>query len=118
MIKKKSRLVVRKGDEYLALLLDDVVFIHKTDSLVVVTDKHEKKYLSDKTLSQLETELDPRKFFRANRQYMINIQYIRSFKAYEKVKLEVFLKITHPDHVIIISQKTAPFFRKWIADEE
>jgi len=117
MTKNKSRLIVRKGEEYITLAVKDVVFIYRSDSIVIVTDKHEKKYLCDKNLSQLEIELDSTLFFRVNRQYLVNINFIRSFKTFEKVKLQVFLSVSHTDHPLIISQKTAPSFRKWISEE-
>jgi DNA-binding LytR/AlgR family response regulator len=79
-----------------------------------VIDKCGRKYLSDKNLSDLEIELDKNKFFRANRQYIVNINYIRSFKPYEKVKLQIDLSASDINHAIIVSQETAPAFRKWV----
>jgi DNA-binding LytR/AlgR family response regulator len=117
MTKKKTRLLVRKRDENIALKIEEIVFIYRDDLLILVVDKDEKKYLCDKHLSELENELDPTIFFRANRKYLININYIRSFKTFEKVKLEIFLNFPNSDHQIIVSQKTAPEFRKWVAGE-
>ena len=82
--------------------------------MVYVIDKTGKKYLSDKNLGDLEMELDKNKFFSANRQYIVNINYIRSFKPYEKVKLQIDLATTDINHAIIVSQETAPIFRKWV----
>jgi DNA-binding LytR/AlgR family response regulator len=114
--KKKTRLIVRKRDEYIALKIDEVAFIYRDESIIVVVDKAEKKYLVDKNLTQLESDLDSLTFFRANRQYLININYIRSFKTVDKVKLQVHLKIPHAEHQIIISQKIAPTFKKWLQE--
>lgn len=116
MTKKKTRLIVRKRDENIALKVEEIAFIYRDESIIVVVDRTEKKYLVDKNLTQLEEELDSSTFFRANRQYLININYIRSFKTYDKVKLEVFLKIPHPEHQVIISQKIAPLFKKWLSE--
>jgi DNA-binding LytR/AlgR family response regulator len=115
---KRTRLLVRKGDEYVSLHIKDIAFIYRSDTVIFVIDKTERKFFCDKNLSVLEAELDERLFFRANRQYLLNINYVRGFKVFEKVKLEVFLKMAHADHQIIISQKTAPFFKKWISEEE
>ena len=49
-------------------------------------DRFSKKYIADKTLTELEEELDDRTFFRANRQYIINVNFIRGFKPYDKIK--------------------------------
>jgi DNA-binding LytR/AlgR family response regulator len=81
---------------------------------VYVLDRSGRKYLADKNLSDLEAELDTKTFFRANRQYIINVDYIKGFKPYERVKLQVDLTLPDLNHCIIISQETAPQFRKWI----
>lgn len=70
--------------------------------------------MTDRNLSELEEKLDPSIFFRASRQYIINVDYIHSFKTYERAKIWVELKVRHPEHQIIVSQDTAPYFRKWI----
>ena len=77
-------------------------------------DRLGKKYLADKNLGDLEEDLDEGMFFRANRQYIININFIRGFKTYEKVKLQVDLAIPDLNHCIIVSQENAPQFRQWI----
>ena len=42
--KKKSRLVVRRGLEHIALKVEDVVLIYTENKLVYVIDRHGKKY--------------------------------------------------------------------------
>src|SRR5215203_73600 len=84
---KKKRLLVKKGLENISLLLEDVVLFFTENKIVYVIDKTGRKYLVDKNLSDLEADLDNKTFFRVNRQYIINLHYIRSFKAYERVKL-------------------------------
>lgn len=113
---KKKRLIVRKGLENVSLLLDDVVLFFTENKIVYVIDKCGKKYLADKNLSDLEVELDQKIFFRVNRQYIVNINYIRSFKTYERVKLQVELTLSDLNYFIVVSQETAPHFRKWISE--
>lgn len=73
-----------------------------------------KKYMVDKNLSDLEEELDKETFFRVNRQYILNINYVKSYKSYDRVKLQVDLLVNAGAHNIVISQETAPLFKKWI----
>jgi DNA-binding LytR/AlgR family response regulator len=114
-MKKKIRLLVKRGIEFVPLPLEEIALFYTENKLVYVIDKHGKKYMSDRTLNELEVELDDTVFFRANRQYIINLNFVRSFKAYEKVKLQVDLLVPEIDHFIVISQSTAPDFRKWIS---
>lgn len=115
-VKKRSRLVVRRGLEYIALKVEDVALIYTENKVVFALDMNGVKYMLDKKLQDLEDELDPSVFFRANRQCIVNIGYIRSYKAYDKVKLQVDLTVSQLRQPIIISQETAPVFRKWICE--
>jgi len=113
---KKTRLLVKKGLENISLLLEDVVLFFTENKIVYVIDKSGRKYLVDKNLADLEMELDNKTFFRVNRQFIVNINFIRSFKTYERVKLQIELTVSELNYFIIVSQETAPFFRKWIAE--
>jgi two-component system, LytTR family, response regulator len=112
--RKKTRLIVKKGMENISLRLEDIVLFFTENKIVYVVDQWGKKYLVDRNLGELEEDLDGAIFFRANRQYIVNINYIKGFKPYEKVKLQVDLAIPDLNYSIIISQETAPAFRKWM----
>lgn len=111
---KKKRMIVKKGMENISLRLDDVALFYTENKIVYVLDRWGKKYLADKNLAELEDELDETSFFRANRQYIVNINFIRGFKSYEKVKLILDLTLPDVNHCIIISQEMAPQFREWM----
>lgn len=114
--RKRTRILVRKGVENITMLLSDIVLFYTENKVVYAIDKNGKKYLVDKNLTDLEKELDTNTFFRANRQYILNINFIKSFKPYERVKLWVELTLCDINHSIIISQETAPLFRKWLLE--
>ena len=112
--RKKMRIIVKSGTAYIALRLSEVVMIFTKDKLVYVVSKESKKYTIDKTLTQIEEELDSSLFFRANRQIIVNLNFIRSFKPHQRVKLLLEMEIATVDEPIIISQQVAPDFKKWI----
>ncbi len=114
--RKRTRLLVKRGIENIALKLDDIILFYTENKMVYVLDRFSKKYISDNTLTELEEELDEYTFFRANRQYIINVNYVRGFRPYEKVKLSVDFNMPEINHSITISQETAPAFRKWMCE--
>ncbi len=115
--RKRTRIVVRKGMEHILLRLEDVAMLYTENKIVFVFDREGKKYIGEKNLADIYNELDEKMFFRANRQYIINIEFVKSYKSYEKVKLVIGLTIPElAHHNIIISQENAPHFRKWISD--
>ncbi len=113
--RRKTRLLVNKGTETVPLKIEDVALIYTENKIVYVVDKDGKKYMLDRYLGDLEKELDPTMFFRVNRQYIVNIAFIKSYKTYEKVKLLIDLSMPDLNHRIIISQEMAPCFRRWIS---
>lgn len=114
--KKRTRLVVKNGTENISMLLDNIAFFYSENKIVYAIDQAGKKYIVEGSLSALEIELDSSIFFRANRQYIISINHVKSFRAYEKVKLRVNMNPSelNDKYYIIISQETAAAFRKWI----
>jgi two-component system LytT family response regulator len=113
---KKTRVIVKKGASNISLLLSDVVFFYTENLVVYVYDNKGNKYLIDKSLNSLENELDHKTFFRANRQYILNINYVQGYKNYERVKLLVSLTVKDIDHMIIVGQEKAKNFRHWLAE--
>ena len=110
----KSRVIVRRGNEHLNMLLNDIVFFYTENKVAYAIDKNGRKFMTDRNLAELEEKLDPSVFFRSSRQYIININYIHSFKTYERSKIWVELTVKNSEHTIIVSQETAPYFRRWI----
>ena len=110
----RKRIMVKKGMMNMSLKLEDVVLFYTENKIVYTIDKEGKKYVCEQNLSLLEEELGNTGFFRANRQFLINAEYIKGYKSYDKVKLMVDLAVPVTDQVIIVSQETAPYFRRWM----
>lgn len=114
--RRKSRLLLRKGLENIPVKLDDIALFYTENKIVYAVDRSGRKFVADKKLNELETELTAELFFRANRQYIIGLNFIKGFKPYDKVKLQVDLTVSESQHLVIISQETAPAFRKWMSE--
>jgi DNA-binding LytR/AlgR family response regulator len=111
----KSRILVRKGVEFQAVRVEDTGYFFTEHKLIFLVDKDNRKYMAEKSnLSELEEELDRNIFYRANRKYIINANYIKRFKPLERSKISVELTLPVNEE-IIISQENAAAFKKWIA---
>ena len=111
----KYRLIARRGLDHIPLKFEDIALFYTENRLTFLIDKDGKKYIVDKILSALEPELDKSKFYRANRQYIINIDFIKGYKTAEKVKISVEMAIDNIKCPIMISQDSAADFRGWIS---
>ncbi len=114
--RKRSRILVRKGTEFQTVRVEDAGYFYTEHKLIFLVDKENRKYMAETSnLSELEEELDNNLFYRANRKYIINANYIRRFKPLERSKISV--ELTLPvDEEIIISQENSASFKKWIAE--
>ena len=114
--KKKSRILVKRGMEFQTVRVEDTAYFFTEHKLVFLVDKENRKYMAEKSnLSELEEELDKNIFYRANRKYIINANYVKRFKPLErsKISLELVLPVTEE---IIISQENSASFKKWIGE--
>jgi two-component system, LytTR family, response regulator LytT len=85
------------------------------DSLVFIHTKSNEKYIVDgDTMDEIEMMLDPDKFFRVNRQFIVNIDAINRIWGLENSKLMVKLKEPYQAIEIDISRQKAPVFKKWL----
>src|SRR6516162_1542864 len=114
--KKKSRILVKRGMEFQTVRVEDIVYFFTEHKLVFLVDKDNRKYLAEKNnLSELEEELDRSLFYRANRKFIINANYVKRFKPLDRSKLSVELQIPLNEE-IIISQENSSSFKKWISE--
>ena len=114
--RKRSRILVRKGAEFQTVRIEDAGYFFTEHKLIFLVDKENRKYMAEKSnLSELEEELDRNLFYRANRKYIINANYIKRFKPLEKSKISVELTLPVTEE-IIISQENSASFKKWIGE--
>jgi two-component system, LytTR family, response regulator len=109
----RQRLVGRKGREFHALPVDRLAYVVSIDKLAVAVDSTGERYVLETTLAELDAELDPTRFFRANRQLLVAASAVASFAAVGKGRLEIELRPALAGGVVV-SQERAAAFRAWI----
>ena len=110
----KKLLIVKRGLHYYTIKTRDIAFIYTINETTFIIDKDGKKSFYSTSLNKIETQLD-HYFFRANRQCIIHLEFIKSFCIYDKTKLIVEMKVDDDKAEVHISQVTAPKFREWIS---
>ncbi len=111
-----KKMILKQGIRHYLLDTGDIVYIYSHNKVVYVVDSRNQKYLADKSLQRLETDLDPSLFFKANRTHIINFNYIRSFVTHEKNKVKVEMKMTNKDETVLVSQPRVGAFKQWVVE--
>lgn len=107
-----KRLIVRAGLAYKGIDVAQMAYAYSEHKVCFVLDREGERYMVDKNLQQLETELNPTHFFRANRQYLVALNSVSSFRSLEKGKLLLELQPRAKEEVTI-SQERAAAFKEW-----
>lgn len=108
----KSRIVGKKGTEFIALEFDEAAYFFTEHKIVFVRDFSGRQLILDKPLAEIEAQLDKEKFFRLNRKFIAQLKSIERFKP-DNGKIRIFLKPEMKEE-IHVSKETAPLFREWI----
>jgi len=109
----QHRFLVKKGNTYYTILSEDIAYFFLDEWLFLVSTDG-TKYLIDDSLEEMESKLDPKNFFRINRQFIVSYNAICSLKPASSNRLEVILKPDLGDKVFI-SQKKVGQLKEWLS---
>ena len=106
-------ILVRFKDKLIPISMDDVAFFYTFSERVTLTTLDGASYPVDKTLETLTQQLDPVKFFRANRQFIVSRKAVKDLAVWFGSRLALNLAIEAPER-IIISKARVPEFKRWL----
>jgi len=78
-----ERIVIRDGPQVHVVPVGRVDYVEAQDDYVCVHAAG-KSYLKEQTLSDLERQLDPRRFVRVHRSYLLNVERLARVELYAK----------------------------------
>ena len=109
----KERFLFRFGSKLNSVKIADIQYIFSKNKISYFVTDNGQKIPSDYKLHELEDQLDPNIFFRANRQFIIHINSINTIKTHSASRLKLTLTPPFEGNLIISTEKTREF-KKWI----
>ena len=110
----KERFIVHMRNQWMPVPVKDIACFSKEVLNYIYLFNGERYTVDINTLDEVEELLDPGQFYRANRQYIINIDAVQSVKPVENSKLIIRLKEPNHKFEIDMSREKAPVFKKWM----
>lgn len=110
----KERFLVNIRNQWMPVQTRDVAVITRDNLNFIYLFSGERYIIDYTTLDDVEEVLDPRQFYRANRQFIININAVQTVKPIENSKLTIRLKEPNHKFEIDMSREKAPVFKKWL----
>ena len=114
--KYKSRYLVKIGEHIKSIAVEDIYFFYAEGRTVFIITSENRKFIVDNTLEDIDKQLDPRKFYRVNRSFIINFDHITDVVVYSTSRLRV--KFPHEfEKEIIVSREKVSDFKAWYGGE-
>jgi DNA-binding LytR/AlgR family response regulator len=109
----QKRFVVKFADKLKSIDVNDIAyFIAQEKAVFLITDAG-PGYAVDYTMEKLEPVLDPDKFFRINRKFIVSFHSIKSMYSYSRSRIKLVLNPPSELDAIVSSERSADF-RQWL----
>lgn len=110
----KDRISILVSDKIKIIETEKIAFIYTEDRTVFSTTFDGQTQVMDETLENLYQMLNPKLFFKLNRQHIINIKAIDEIVNYSNNRLR--LKTKFYSDLIIVSRERVKDFKLWLND--
>lgn len=109
----RKRFLLAHRDGYKTVLAQDILYFYTEQGISRAMLNTGIIESVPQTLEELEKQLDPKFFFRANRQFIIHIDAVKQIFNHFNGKLKLEIK-RHPEMDVIISREKASAFKSWM----
>ena len=112
---ERHTFLVRFRDKLIPVRQDDIAYCYTLEEKVYAYGYNGERYPMEYTLEALQGMLSPRRFCRANRQFIISRDAVSDISVWFGSRLSVNLKVETPEK-IIISKAKVPEFKQWLVN--
>jgi len=109
----KQSFLVHTRDKLIPVTVSKIAWFYTANEIVYAGTTDNKQFIIDGTLEQLQQQLDPTQFFRANRQFIVQRKAIVEVDFYFNGRLAVKTD-PPPKEQILISKARVPEFKQWM----
>ena len=109
----KKRFTIKMGQQLKMINIEDVECFFSENKGTYLHTLENRNYLLDNTLEQLETELDPKDFYRVSRKFIIPMKSIKEIQLHSNSRLKVILP-TYKEDEVLVSREKVTDFKTWL----
>lgn len=109
-----KRYMIRFGEQVRTVESSEIAYAYSMQKAVYITTFSGKTYPVDRSLDQLESDLNPKDFFRINRGFIVNIRSIGNMSVVSKSRVKLELNPVFHESEVISSTERSPAFKEWL----
>lgn len=111
----RDRFLLKQGSRFVPVEVADMAYFFTRDRLTFVRMWEGRDLLLDYTLDELVNKLNPKQFYRANRQFILSAKAVSRVHLHFNGRLKLDLK-PPVDEEVFISRDRAGEFRSWLGE--
>lgn len=111
--KLKERFVLRQSEKLVLVEVKDIDFFVSSGGSSFLQNKEGTQFIIDQSLDQIEGYLDPERFYRVNRGYLVGLASIAEMQSYSGSRLRLTLRNCKDKDIFVSRDKTASF-KAWL----
>ena len=109
----KKRFTIKMGQQLKMINIEEVECFFSENKGTYLHTFDNRNYLLDNTLEQLETELNPKDFYRISRKFILPMKAIKEIQVHSNSRLKVILPTYKEDEVIVARERVIDF-KEWL----
>jgi two-component system response regulator LytT len=111
--KYKNKFVIKVGEHIKVFITEDIQCFYSMEKYTFLQNNAGRDYAINYSLDQLEELLDPEKFFRINRCFIVSSLSISDIISFSNSRLQVKLN-SNKSNDLIVSREKVQDFKKWL----
>lgn len=111
----KDRFLAKAGTRLISVPIESIAYFYTKERIQFLKTFNNEDYILDRTLDEIEADLDSKAFFRANRQFVVGYKSIEKVHSWFSGKLKVQVQPASYEDVIV-SRLRAADFKKWLGE--
>ena len=109
----KERFVVKVGAHIRPVKTEEIACFYSFEKATYLVTQNGKNYLIDYALDKLAEMLDPNKFFRISRKYIVALGFIEDVISLGPARIKVKISACQQDDMLVSRDKIKPF-KTWL----
>lgn len=109
----KSRFLVKVGDKIKSIPVEEITAFYSFEKATYLFTCDKFSYAIDFALDQLETMLNPNRYFRINRKFLVSLEACSNITAWSNSRLKLRIDGLE-DQEIIVARERVQEFKEWL----
>lgn len=109
----KNRFVIKVGEKLNIVPTEEIDFFVSAGKFTFLQTEQGRQYPIDQSLDRLQEILDPDKFYRISRKYIVSFPAIREVRSYSSSRLKLQLRHSDDQDVMVSRDRTGGF-KEWL----